>query len=322
MKALAPYTHLFLYKFQRSTVKPDIKNLLFILLILAGSGLSLRAQPPCTIEFSQCPKDTTILACPNSPGGFTLSAYPPVSAYLAGSCPTGASLVVQQTAGPTLPAVIPAGGYLIQYVAFLNVNGQPTGQTKLCSFQLFVVADNQPPVFTYCPPPITVNGTLDNNGNCTATGQWPLPIFTDNCGPNQFIPGGLQVNIPCGSTLGSGTHTITYTAYDGSGNSSTCSFTVTVLCPSGTDDPGKQPVALEVFPNPGSGLYQVELSSPAVDGMRFRLSDQTGRMQLEQPLAAGYTRQTLNASAVPGGLYFLQLIWEERVVQVGKVLKL
>lgn len=298
----------------------DFKKQSALLLLSTTLWWHSQAQPPCGIQFSQCPGETTVLACPNSPNGFTLYTYPPVSAYLTGACPAGATLVVQQTAGPTLPAVIPPGGYLIQYHAFLYVNGQPTGQAKACTFQLFVVQDNQPPVFTYCPPPITIHGTLDNNGNCTATGQWPIPIFTDNCGPNPFLPGGLQVNIPCGSTLGAGTHTITYTAWDGSSNSSTCSFTVTVLCPSGTDGPGA-PIGLEAFPNPTDGALTIVLPAGLEQNTRLFLTEVAGRVLRSPDIPEGASSMVMHLDDLQPGMYFIKVLAADRLFEVAKVVK-
>lgn len=288
-------------------------------LILSGLFFfsTARLHGQCQIIFSQCPMDTTYLDCKGQ-GEYNMTAYPPVSAYLTGNC-QGYTFSLVQVSGPTLPAQLPYGTYLIQFIAFQNFNGQLTGEDKSCSFHVSTAKDNQPPVFTYCPPSITVNGVLDVNGNCTATGLWPLPIVSDNC--DYEMSSNLQSNIPCGSPLGAGEHTITYTATDEAGNTAVCNFSVTVKCPSGTGGPGAMPYALRVFPNPNAGTFTVELPQPATSGMRFRLTDLAGRLVQETIPEAGKTQQQVNTGSLPNGLYFLQVISAGKVLAIEKVVK-
>lgn len=92
-----------------------------------------------------------------------------------------------------------------------------------CSFGVTLV-DQTPPVVT-CP----ANATLPLGNNCQ--GQIPnyLPAnATDNCSINSVTQS------PANGTLlaAQGTTTVTLTATDGSGNTGTCSFTLTVTAPS------------------------------------------------------------------------------------------
>jgi large repetitive protein len=80
--------------------------------------------------------------------------------------------------------------------------------------------DNVAPVISNCPSNITVNA----NASCQATATWTAPIFTDNC-----TGGTITSNKTPGSTFPKGATTVTYTATDASGNTATCSFTVTVV---------------------------------------------------------------------------------------------
>jgi len=80
--------------------------------------------------------------------------------------------------------------------------------------------DNTPPVITGCPTNITVNAEA---GLCTADVSWTPPTATDNCGMASFT----STHSP-GFTFPTGPTTVTYTAVDICGNTSTCTFTVTV----------------------------------------------------------------------------------------------
>ncbi|HCY43046.1 MAG TPA: hypothetical protein DHV48_17205, partial [Prolixibacteraceae bacterium] len=81
------------------------------------------------------------------------------------------------------------------------------------------IGDTTPPTFTFCPPGITVNSDGDECfatnviiGTATATDNCSTPAITNNA----------PVQYPAGTT------TVTWTATDACGNTSTCTQTVTV----------------------------------------------------------------------------------------------
>jgi len=93
-----------------------------------------------------------------------------------------------------------------------------SGNASNCSFTV-TVNDTQPPSIS-CPANITVPCAL---GQCSALATFSVTA-TDNC------PGVTVVaNPPSGSSFPKGTTTVTATATDGSGNTASCSFTVTVV---------------------------------------------------------------------------------------------
>jgi hypothetical protein len=96
----------------------------------------------------------------------------------------------------------------------ITLTASNSAGTATCSFSVTVV-DNIPPVFTYCPPDITVAAEASK---CTADVGNPS-LATDDCGPTMvtastIFPVGISVQI--------------FTATDVSGNTSTCSRKVTV----------------------------------------------------------------------------------------------
>jgi hypothetical protein len=96
------------------------------------------------------------------------------------------------------------------------------GNSSECSF-IVTVIDNSPPDIHDCPSDITVY-TGPGATTCSATATWTAPKATDNCGAPT-----LTSNYASGSTFPVGTTTVIYTATDGSGNTSTCTFVVTVI---------------------------------------------------------------------------------------------
>jgi gliding motility-associated-like protein len=90
--------------------------------------------------------------------------------------------------------------------------------TSTCSFTV-EVEDNQAPIISGCPTNLVV-GT--DNGVCGAIVNWSVPTFTDNCGA------AMTSNYNSGQFFPTGTSTVIYTVTDAVGNTSICSFTITV----------------------------------------------------------------------------------------------
>ena len=94
-----------------------------------------------------------------------------------------------------------------------------------CSFTV-TISDSTAPTFSNCPTDITVYGPISN---CQTQATWTPPTATDNCATNVTM---TSSHTP-GDQFALGTTQVTYTAMDslinGSNNSSTCTFNVTVL---------------------------------------------------------------------------------------------
>jgi hypothetical protein len=95
------------------------------------------------------------------------------------------------------------------------------GDSTQCTGTVSVV-DDTPPTIT-CPDNITVTANL-GRGSLVVT--YPSPAAADNC-PGTTV----ACSPPSGSSFPVGTTHVTCTATDGSGNTTTCSLTVTVLTP-------------------------------------------------------------------------------------------
>ncbi len=92
------------------------------------------------------------------------------------------------------------------------------GNFDTCQFTI-IILDNVPPTLSNCPADISMSATA----NCEAQLSWNAPTASDNC---QI--GSLSPSHSSGSTFSAGTTVVTYTATDNSGNTATCSFTVTI----------------------------------------------------------------------------------------------
>ncbi|HLP93847.1 MAG TPA: T9SS type A sorting domain-containing protein [Saprospiraceae bacterium] len=85
------------------------------------------------------------------------------------------------------------------------------------------------------------------------------------------------------------------------------------------DDPFRP--KLRIAPNPTSASFTVTLPQPATPGMRFRITDLAGRMLQELETAPGTEQQTVQAGALPDGLYFLQVLDNDIIIAVEKFVK-
>jgi gliding motility-associated-like protein len=112
-------------------------------------------------------------------------------------------------------ATFPVGITTVTYTAVDQFNN-----TTTCSFTV-TVNDTTAPVFLTCPGNITA---FNNGAQCGNNVTWPVPTASDNCAVESIV----STHTP-GSFFPVGTTTVTYTVFDFASNSSTCTFTVTVL---------------------------------------------------------------------------------------------
>ena len=109
------------------------------------------------------------------------------------------------------PVNFPIGNTTVTWTATDNA-----GNTATCT-QIVTIVDNENPVIS-CPTAITINTDV---GVCTSTASIGTATATDNCGTTT-ITNNAPANFPTGNT------TVTWTATDGAGNTTTCTQVVTV----------------------------------------------------------------------------------------------
>ena len=112
------------------------------------------------------------------------------------------------------------GGQPLNFI-FEIIGTSSGGGSASCTF-IVTVLDNQLPTIT-CPANITVNNTP---GLCSAVVNYTVPVGTDNC---PGVATALIAGLASGSLFPVGVTTNTFRATDASGNTATCSFTVTVM---------------------------------------------------------------------------------------------
>jgi hypothetical protein len=201
------------------------------------------------------------------------------------------------------------------------------GNTKQCTLRI-IVTDNQPPSIT-CPAPIVVTGS---GTPCTKVVFYASPTASDNCAGTltAFLFNGLA----SGSIYPAGVTTNTWRAIAPNGQSSTCTFTVTVDCGSGmsgnsvienrdehtdiTDNTLEQANKLDLLlaPNPARSSVTVSMEGINDNGGILSVFDPMGRLVLQQVLKSDQQTITFNLenSEFAPGLYLVNLRTEKGMV--------
>jgi len=139
----------------------------------------------------------------------------PIPNVIPGTTASDNCSAVTLTQSPTAGTLVGLGLHTITITAKDAANNTNTAVTT------FTVNDNTPPSIT-CPSSIAVDAT----GPSGAMVNYPAPVAADNCS----VPI-VNCTLPSGSTFPIGSTTVVCTATDGSSNTSSSSFTVTVGAP-------------------------------------------------------------------------------------------
>ncbi len=195
---------------------PTIQNVNLVIRTRLGDSLTCVAQitPVDLLEpqIGTCPKDQVIF----TPNPTTTATWTAPTAT--DNCSSTVSVTSTHTPGASFPVGITGVTYTFK--------DQYNNQNQ-CQFRIDVrqtppgsncTGDTAGPTFTGCP----TNQTIQQVGNLTPA-SWTPPTPNDNCKPIN-----LTATHAPGQGFPVGTTTVTYTAKDGSNNSSTCTFTIKV----------------------------------------------------------------------------------------------
>ncbi len=234
-----------------------------------------------SIPVFDCPDDLTVPADAGSCEAVVTFSTPTAS----DSCSV---VTVTQTGGPASGSTFPAGSTAVEFTA-----EDEFGNTETCSFNI-VVEDDSPPEIT-CPDDIV---TANDAGICGSTVAYDVPTGSDNCGIASIVQ---TEGLGPGSEFPVGITTETYVVTDVSGNTDTCSFTITVVdeenpeitCPADILEilPDGDCEAIVTYSLPvatdNCGIENLELISGLASGSSFPTGENT--VTYEATDAAGNT---------------------------------
>jgi hypothetical protein len=172
----------------------------------------------CTFTVNKVDNMPPSLTCPATQTlSLLANCQAPLPAYTpASSSDNCGSLIVTQAPAPST-TVSGIGPMTVTLTA-----SDVSGNTATCTFTVNKV-DNMPPSIT-CPPGFALE--LDENCEVFLPNYTDLPTKSDNC--SSVIP---VVQSPLPETLlsGAGPTVVTFTASDGSGNTATCTLTISLV---------------------------------------------------------------------------------------------
>jgi hypothetical protein len=164
------------------------------------------------------------------------------------------------------------------------------GNTRRCTM-VITVTDNQPPVIN-CPASVVATGT---GTPCRATVFYGSTTASDNCAGT--LTPFLVTGLASGSQFPAGVTTNTFRAVAPNGQSSECSFSVTVDCGSGMGNNGVEvrntnlsiqhsdKLELKLAPNPALSTVTVSIEGVGAGGGTLLVFDAVGRLVLRQVIA-------------------------------------
>jgi gliding motility-associated-like protein len=164
-----------------------------------------------TCSFTVTVTDNSAPVITNCPADITIEAQSSCQAEVTWSPPAASDNCLVILSSSHNPGLFNIGTTTVIYTAT-----DPSNNSSTCSFTV-TVTDDTAPVFANCPADIT----MEAQGSCKAAVTWTPPTVTDNCSST------LSASHDPG-LFDTGTTTITYTAVDPAGNTSTCSFNVIV----------------------------------------------------------------------------------------------
>ncbi len=253
---------------------------------------------PATCVFTVTIEDNTAPVVANCPASITVPAGSACAAVVNWTPPTASDNCLTSFRGyiDTNPEVeinpgheFPIGTTVVTYKAI-----DASENETVCQFNV-VVTYTDPPQVTGCPENITA--TAEINGEAMVT--WEEPVFSIVCGTLT-----VEQSHEPGSSFGVGTTEVVYTASDGLGNSTQCSFTITI-------QPGSFEVEIPklITPN-GDGVNDTwEIRNlQRASSNSVTVFDRWGSVIYQ---ASGYNNDTVvwsgqnkNNSLVPTGTYF------------------
>ncbi len=196
-----------------------------------------------------------------------------------------------------------------------------SGNTRRCTMVVTVI-DNQPPVIT-CAPSVVV---LGSGSPCGAQVIYTNTTASDNCAITPLVPT-LVGGLASGSQFPAGVTTNTFRAVAPNGQSSECSFTVTVSCDglqnmgaetrgTDTDVPHSNSLDLKLTPNPALSTVTVSIEGVGAGGGTLLVFDAVGRLVLRQVVAENQRTAVfqVDGSAFTPGLYRVNLRTETGMV--------
>ena len=281
-----------------------------------GAGLTNTCTFRVTVNDTEaptmtCPAALNLNTAPNTCSAVATYTNP---TFTDNCAPTTGTAV--RISGLVSGSAFPAGNSNVVFQAT-----DASGNTRRCTM-VVTVTDNQPPVIN-CPLSVVATGT---GTPCSAIVFYGSTTASDNCAGT--LTPFLVTGLASGSTFPAGVTTNTVRAVAPNGQSSECSFSVTVDCGSGMGNNGVEVrdadlsiqhgthLELKLSPNPALSTVTVGIEGVGAGGGALLVFDAVGRLVLRQVVAENQRTAVLqvDGSEFAPGLYRVNLRTETGMV--------
>ncbi|WP_346882473.1 HYR domain-containing protein [uncultured Algibacter sp.] len=209
----SPYT----YSWSNSKTSEDLNNLsdgLYTVTVTDANGCTITGD--FTVSVLPDNEDPIITTCPEP---VSVTADAGICGTLATNVTLGGPTFTDNCTGATAsnnaPDTFPVGITTVIWTVT-----DDAGNTTTCE-QTVTVTDNEDPIITTCPEPVSVTTDAGICGTLATNVTLGEPIFTDNCT-------GATASNNAPDTFPVGITTVIWTVTDDAGNTTTCEQTVTV----------------------------------------------------------------------------------------------
>ncbi|HZY80306.1 MAG TPA: HYR domain-containing protein [Cyclobacteriaceae bacterium] len=255
-----------------------------------------------TCSFNVIVKDTSAPVFTNCPADITIAATgcDQIVSWVPPAVTDNCSATVTSSHSPG--STFTRGTTVVTYTAT-----DPAGLVTTCAFNI-IVTDTTLPLITGCPGDInlTVKG-------CESIASWTAPVATDNC-----LELFRSTHQP-GSVFALGTTKVTYTATDKAGNTTTCSFNVTVKtteAPSITGCP--EDITLHTFDDSMEVSWNIPQATPFCGDLISNVSHQPGQFSAgTTDIVYEFSDGTKNSSACK---FNVTIIKDDLAFEASKVI--
>lgn len=197
-----------------------------------------------------------------------------------------------ETASNDAPSTFPIGDTIVTWTVT-----DAAGNTATCT-QTVTVTDDEDPTVT-CPDDVTV--TVNQGELFTLPDYTTSATASDNC----TAAPALSQDPAAGTDVGVGTTTVTITATDDAGNTTTCTFDVVVDEVLGINDATLEN-QLVLFPNPTAGTLTL-VNNSSIVLTAITITDINGRTIKTIPMQNANTRTNFSIDELAQGMYFARI---------------
>lgn len=182
----------------------------------------------------------------------------------------------------------------------------PSGNTATCTTSVTVVVlpDEEAPQIT-CPDDILLTITSPQT---SAEVIIDVPSVSDNVGVTN-LSNNINQSDNASGEYPVGTTTVEYTATDAAGNTTSCSFTVTIEVTQSVFESAN--TSFTVYPNPAHSTIQVNCPQGT---NRLRILDITGKVVMDKQCKPG--TNSLDIASLSNGIYFIEINQNQSIKRI------